>query len=110
MDPDSRNRLAKWIDMPRESLWTKFLIIIVLLAMGLPLASSAQQPCIIRVTVLDNEGNPILESKVSVQRKGREPFNATSDAQGLACFPSIPSGSYEVLAEKTGFFPSSQPI
>jgi hypothetical protein len=110
MDPDSGNRLTKWIDMPRHSLRTKFLITVLLLAMGLPWASSAQQPGILRVTVLDNERNPIAESKISVQREGRELFKATSDAQGLACFPGIPSGSYEIVVEKTGFFLSSQPI
>src|SRR6267378_8416669 len=71
MDQDLRSRLAKWIDMPRESLWSQFLITILFLAMGLPLVSSAQQPCILRLTVLDNEGTPIPESKLSVQREGR---------------------------------------
>jgi hypothetical protein len=98
------------MDMPRESLWTQFLITVLLLAMGVPLARPAQQPCILRVTVLDNEGNPIPESKLSVQREGRELFNATSDAQGFARIPGIPSGSYEIVAKKKGFFPTSQPI
>jgi hypothetical protein len=110
MEQDLRSRLAKWIDMPRESLWSQFLITILFLAMGLPLVSSAQQPCILRLTVLDNEGTPIPESKLSVQREGRELFNATSDAQGLASILGIPSGSYEIVVEKTGFFPASQPI
>ncbi len=110
MDQDLRSRPAKWIDMPRESLWSQFLITILFLAMGLPLVSSAQQPCILRLTVLDNEGTPIPESKLSVQREGRELFNATSDAQGLASILGIPSGSYEIVVEKTGFFPASQPI
>jgi hypothetical protein len=110
MDPDLRNKLAKWMNMPRESLSNRFLIAILLLAMGVPLASSAQQPCTLRVTVLDNEGNAIPKSKLSVQREGRELFSASSDAQGLARIAGIPSGSYEIVVEKTGFFPASQPI
>src|SRR3979490_1083231 len=108
MDQDFGHRPAKWIDMHRESFWSQFLIAILLLAMSLPLASSAQQPCTLRVTVLDNLGNPIPESKLSVQREGREFFNAISDEQGFSCIPGIPSGSYEMVVEKAGFFPSSQ--
>jgi hypothetical protein len=110
MDQDFGYRPAKWIDMHRESFWSQFLIAILLLAMGLPLASSAQQPCTLRVTVLDNLGNPIPESKLSVQREGRELFNAISDEQGFSCIPGIPSGSYEIVVEKAGFFPASQPV
>jgi TonB-dependent Receptor Plug Domain/Carboxypeptidase regulatory-like domain len=101
---------GEWIDMARESLWSQFLITILLLAMGLPLASSAQQPCILRVTVLDNEGNPIPAVKISVRREGRDLFSATSDAQGLAHILGIPSGTYEIVAEKTAFFPTSKPV
>jgi len=45
------------------------LLTLLLLVMGFPLASSAQPPSILRVTVLDNEGNPIPEVKLSVQRE-----------------------------------------
>ena len=76
--------------------------------MGFPLASSAQQLCTLHVTVLDNERNPIPEVRISVRLEGSELFSATSDIKGLAHIPGITSGSYEVVAEKTAFFPASQ--
>jgi len=78
--------------------------------MGFPLASSAQQLCTLHVTVLDNERNPIPEVRISVRLEGSELFSATSDIKGLAHIPGITSGSYEVVAEKTAFFPASQSI
>jgi hypothetical protein len=96
--------------MPRESLNTNLLLTLLLVVIGFPLASSAQQLCALQVTVLDNEGRPIPEAKVSVQREGRELFSATSDMRGLVRIPGIPSGSYEVAAEKKAFFPASLPV
>jgi hypothetical protein len=78
--------------------------------MGFPLASLAQQLCTLQVSVLDKEGNPIPEVKISVRLEGRELFSATSDTKGVAHFPGIIAGSYEVAAEKTGLFPTSQAI
>jgi len=98
------------MDMPRESLWNQFLMAILLLVMGFPLASSAQQLCTLQVSVLDKEGNPVPEVKISFRLEGRELFSATSDTKGVAQFPGITSGSYEVAVEKTGFFPASQAI
>lgn len=86
------------------------LLFLVLLLAGFPSASWAQQLCSLRVTVRDNEGSPISEVRVSVWREGRELFRATSDNKGLAYISAIASGSYKVVAEKTGFFPTSQPI
>jgi TonB-dependent Receptor Plug Domain len=96
--------------MPRESLWTRLFLPLLLLVMGFPLASSAQQLCTLQVTVLDNERNPIPEAKISVWLEGRELFSATSDTKGLAHIPGITSGSYEVVAEKAAFSPASLPI
>jgi hypothetical protein len=96
--------------MRRESLWTQFLLVLLLLVMGSPLSRSAQQLCTLQVNILDKEGNPVPEVKISVRLEGRELFSATSDTKGVARFPGIASGSYEVAAEKTGFFPASQPI
>jgi hypothetical protein len=106
----TRKRLAKWIDMPRESLWTQFLLVLLLLILGSPLASSAQQLCALQVSVRDKEGNPVPEVKIRVGLEGRELFSATSDTKGVAHFPGIVAGSYEVAAEKTGFFPTSQTL
>ncbi len=62
------------------------------------------------MTVLDNKGNPTPEARISVRLERRELFMATSDAQGLVYISGISSGRYELVAEKTGFFPTSQPI
>src|SRR6267378_7720816 len=97
-------------DVCRESLRTEFLVVILLLVMGFPLASLAQQLCTLQVSVLDKEGNPIPEVKISVRLEGRELFSATSDTKGVAHFPGIIAGSYEVAAEKTGLFPTSQTL
>jgi hypothetical protein len=96
--------------MRRESLWSQSLLTLLLLVMGLPFASLAQQSCTLQVNVLDNEGNPISEVRVTVRLAGRELFSATSDTKGVAHLPGITAGSYEVVAEKTAFFPSRQPI
>jgi TonB-dependent receptor-like protein len=110
MEPNSRYRLAKWINMPRESLWTRLLLPLLLLVLGFPLASSAQQLCTLQVTVLDNKGNPISEVRISVRLEGRELFSAASGTKGLVQISGIPSGTYEVFAEKTAFSPASQMV
>jgi TonB-dependent receptor-like protein len=101
---------SEWINVRRKILWTQCLLALLLLVMGFPLARSAQKLCTLQVNILDKEGNPVPEVKISVRLEGRELFSATSDAKGMAHFPGIAFGSYEVAAEKTGFFPTSQPI
>lgn len=93
-----------------KSSWRRLLLPLLLFLIGLPLASSAQQPCTLRVTVLDTKGNPIPEARISVRLEGHELFRTTSDAQGLVHISGITSGRYDLVAEKTGFFSSSQPI
>ena len=79
-------------DVCRESLRTEFLVVILLLVMGFPLASPAQQLCTPQVSVLDKEGNPIPEAKISFRLEGHELFRATSDTKGVATFPeSLPA-------------------
>jgi hypothetical protein len=95
--------------MRRESLCTQ-LLLTLLVVMGFPLAGSAQQLCTLQVSILDNEGNPIPEARISVLLEGRPLFSATSDTKGLAHIQGIPSGSYQVVAEKTAFFPASHPM
>jgi hypothetical protein len=94
----------------RQSAWYPSAIITLLLVLGFPPSGLAQQLCTLQVTVLDDEGTPIPEVKISVRREGRGLFSSTSDTRGLAQIPGIPSGSYEIVAEKRAFFPSSQPI
>ena len=79
--------------------------------MGIPLASSAQQFCTLQVTILDNSRNPISKAIISIRREsGGELFSATSDTQGLANISGTICGKHELIAEKTGFFPTSEPI
>jgi hypothetical protein len=101
---------VKWIDMTCESFWTWLLLPLLVLVAGSSLASSAQQLCTLQVNVLDNEGNPIPEVRISVWLEGRELFSATSDNKGVAHISAFASGSYKVAAEKTGFFSTSLPI
>ena len=103
-------RLAKWIDLARESSYAQLSATLLLLVVGFPLASSALQLCTLQVTALDNEGNPIPQAKRSVQREGHELFSASSDTEGLARIPGSPSGSYKIVAEEKAFFPASLPI
>src|SRR3984893_18314549 len=110
MEPNSAHTPAKSIDMRRESLWTQILLTLLLSALGFPLAGSAQQLSTLEVSILDNQGNPSPEVGIRVLREGRPLFSANSDTKGLAHIPGIPSGSYEVVVEKKGFFPASHPI
>jgi hypothetical protein len=110
MEPNSHKRLARWIDTPSERVWTPLLVTLLFLGMGFPLASSAQPLHALQVTVLDSEGNPLPDVRISVRLEGGELFRATSDTQGLAHISGITSGRHELVAEKTGFFPTSQLI
>jgi outer membrane receptor protein involved in Fe transport len=110
MVSNSRRSLPKWIDMPRESLNTNLLFLVLFLVIGFAPASPAQQLCALQVAVVDNQGQAIPAVKLILQRQGRVLFSATSDSHGLARIPAIPSGSYELTAGKKTFFPASLPL
>ena len=77
MEPNSRHRLAKWIVVRRESLWTQVLLVLRLSVMGFSLASLAQQLCTLQVNTLDAEGTPLAKGNISVRLEGRRLSSAT---------------------------------
>jgi len=72
-------------------------------------ALSAQQPTPgqLRVTVTDQNGQPLAAVYVLVEQEGRLVVQARTTASGEAALARLPAGSYTVVLEKQGFYTSS---
>lgn len=76
---------------------------LLLLLLALPLTALGQAA--LRIVAVDEAGKPVVDVKVELKRGGALVATARSDENGVAEFPHVAAGRYEIAASKDGFEP-----
>jgi hypothetical protein len=82
--------------------------ITLLIISSLNIAAQPSRSATIRVVTLNDSNQPISAVTVQIKLKGASVRTAATNEQGLAEFPNIAPGVYEVAIVKDGFEPLSQ--
>jgi hypothetical protein len=97
------------MNMPFSYKYSVYALAIIVTSLFLPLIASAQSLSSINGVVTDASGAVIPDVTVTVTNKGTSRTTVvTTNASGFYVVPNLPSGIYDVRAEKAGFQASAQ--
>jgi hypothetical protein len=83
---------------------TGSLLALIALLMSTWPAAAQQGRGAMQGTITDQSGAAVADATVTVRNVGtNQPFTTTSNAEGFFSAPTLPVGSYEVVAERPGF-------
>ena len=66
--------------------------------------SAASPPLVLKGRVSDENGLPVADAQVKLERTGGAPLSAISDDAGYFSFRNLPAGEYTITIQKDGFF------
>lgn len=95
---------------PHLRLVLSYVVVVVAFVLPSPGSAGAQQVSSrLQATVRTGQGAPVAGAKVEVREVSTGVSRlATTNAAGEFVFPALPSGTYDVVVDATGFSPETQ--
>ncbi|MGA2361819.1 MAG: carboxypeptidase-like regulatory domain-containing protein [Candidatus Aminicenantales bacterium] len=95
----------------RKSAWSRIatVALVVLLAAGLALAQAGRGMARLSGVVLDKDGKPVPQAKVTILlgQEGSTSFETIADKKGELGFMGIGTGNWTITASAKGYLPVS---
>ncbi|HEY2844580.1 MAG TPA: TonB-dependent receptor [Bryobacteraceae bacterium] len=84
----------------RARSFAQLTLLLILLPLG---RAQTCAPGEIRVIVIDSQESPVYNAQVSLSSDGAQPVSRSTQTSGLADFPGLPCGAWNVSIEAAGF-------
>jgi len=91
------------------SVVSRIVLFVVLLLIGMPISSMAQQPGVVTGVVADQTGGAIVGARAELA-SGAEARSAVTDGQGRYRFEGLPPGDYTIRISASGFQPMERRV